>query len=92
MPTGQKTFQELKNGISVKALLVPYVPHLDTRLYVDHGPMGIALTLVQKHTDQARKKYVISSAELTRGIFSEIMVFGGNFCFKITMFLELRNA
>ena len=40
------------------------MPDLDTRIYVNHGPMGIALTLAQKHTDQARKKYVISSAKL----------------------------
>ena len=32
-----------------------HMPDLDKRLYVNHGPMGIALTLAQKHTDQARK-------------------------------------
>ena len=92
IPTCQKAFQELKHRISDKALLVPYVPHLDTRLYVDHGPMGIPLTLAQKHMDKARKKDVISSVELTRGNFSEILVLGGNCCVTITMFSALRNA
>ena len=55
---------------------------LDTRIYVNHGPMGIALTLAQKHTDQARKKYVISSAKLKRE----------NFGFGRKLFSELRNA
>ena len=92
IPTCQKAFQELNYGISENALLVPYVPHLDTRLYVDHGPMGIPLTLAQKHTDKTRKKHVISSVKLTRGNFSEILVLGENFCGKITVFSEPGNA
>ena len=32
-------------------MLVPYDPNLDTRLYVDHGPEGIASTLAQNHKE-----------------------------------------
>ena len=45
----QTAFNELKSRISHKTVLVPYVPHLDTRLYVDHGPKGIASTVAQLH-------------------------------------------
>ena len=63
MPEGILRAQtwDLRQGITC-----PICPHLDTWLYVDHGPMGIVLILAQKHTDQARKKYVILSAELTK--------------------------
>lgn len=47
----QESFRELKNRLSEKTVLVPYVPHLDTRLYVDHGPHGIASMLAQKHME-----------------------------------------
>ena len=45
----QQAFEELKDRISDKTVLVPYEPHLDTRLYVDHGPKGIASTVAQYH-------------------------------------------
>ena len=48
-PECQKAFKELKARLSHRMVLVPYVPNLDIRLYVDHGPVGIALTLGQKH-------------------------------------------
>ena len=57
MPPCKKAFQELKHAISDKALLVPYVPHLDIKLYVDHRPMGIPLTLAQKHTDHRQPRW-----------------------------------
>ena len=44
-------FEELKRRILDKAVLVPYVPHMDMRLYVDHGSADIAFTVVQLHTD-----------------------------------------
>ena len=46
----QQAFEELKRRISDKTVLVPYVPDLETRLYVDHGPEGIASTVAQHHT------------------------------------------
>ena len=51
-PDCQKVFEELKRRILDKAVLVPYVTHMDMRLYVDHGPAGIASTVVQLHTDE----------------------------------------
>ena len=45
----QRAFEELKKRISHKTVLVPYQPDLETRLYVDHGPAGIASTLAQNH-------------------------------------------
>ena len=47
---------------------------------------------LEEASQQARKKYVSSSAELTRGNFTEILVLGGNFCGKITVFSEPGNA
>ena len=47
----QAAFNELKRRISDKTVLVPYVPHLDARLYVDHGRAAIALTIAQHHTN-----------------------------------------
>ena len=47
----QRAFTELKNRLSDKTVLVPYVPHLPTRLYVDHGPEGIASTVAQLHKE-----------------------------------------
>ena len=34
-----------------------YVPHLDTRLYVDHGPAGITSTLAQNHVEKGSDKW-----------------------------------
>ena len=45
----EDSFKELKRRLSDKSVLVPYVPNLETRLYIDHGPKGIASTLAQKH-------------------------------------------
>ena len=53
---------------------------------------GIVKCGCPKRSLQARKKYVSSSTELTRGNFSEILVLGGNFCGKITVFSEPGNA
>ena len=36
---------------------MPYVPHLDMRLYMDHGPAGIASTLAQNHKDRNTDKW-----------------------------------
>ena len=47
----QATFEELKSRLSDKTVLVPYVPHLENRLYVDHGPEGIASTVAQHHKE-----------------------------------------
>ena len=44
----QKSFDELKNRLTDKTVVVNYDPHRDTRLYVDHGPMGIASTVAQR--------------------------------------------
>lgn len=45
----QRAFKELKSRISDKTVLVPYVPDLQIRVYVDHGPAGIASTIAQYH-------------------------------------------
>ena len=50
-----RAFNELKARISHKTVLVPYQPNLDTRLYVDHGPAGIASTLAQDHGEEGKK-------------------------------------
>ena len=47
----EQAFEELKDRISDTTVLVPYLPHLETRLYVDHGPKGIASTVAQLHTE-----------------------------------------
>ena len=47
-----KAFKELKSILSDKTVLVPYEPDRETRLYVDHGPAGIASTLAQRHEDK----------------------------------------
>ena len=47
----QQAFEELKRQISHTTVLVPYNPNLDTRLYVDHRPEGIASTLAQNHKE-----------------------------------------
>ena len=43
----QNAFDELKSRLSHKTVLVPYVPQLDIRLYVDHRPKGIVSTVAQ---------------------------------------------
>ena len=53
----QWAFEELKRRISQRTVLVHYVPDLDTRLYVDHGPDGIGSTLAQKHTEDGQAKW-----------------------------------
>ena len=47
----QATFEELKSRLSDKTVLVPYLPHLETRPYVDHGPEGITSTVAQHHKE-----------------------------------------
>ena len=53
----QRAFIELKNRISHKTVLVPYEPNLPTRLYVDHGPAGIASTLAQDHGGPSKPQW-----------------------------------
>ena len=45
----KQSFDELKERITSRMVLVHFEPDWETRLYVDHGPEGIALTLAQKH-------------------------------------------
>ena len=47
----QDSFEELKRRLSDKTVLVHYRPELETRLYVDHGPDGIASAIAQHHKD-----------------------------------------
>ena len=51
----QWAFDELKRRLSHKTVLVPYQPNLETRLYMDHGPGGIASTLAQNHGENGKK-------------------------------------
>ena len=48
----QESYDELKRRISDRTVLVHFEPDRETRLYVDHGPSGIASTLAQKHEAQ----------------------------------------
>ena len=47
----QKSFDELKTLLCSTALLANYDPALQTRLYVDHGPKGVASTVAQLHPE-----------------------------------------
>ena len=53
----EDSFQELKKRLTDKSVLVPYMPHLETRLYVDHGPDGIASTIAQNHEEDGKDKW-----------------------------------
>ena len=50
-PESQESFEEVKRRISDKTVLVAFNPDLQTRLYVDHGPEGIAAAIAQRHTE-----------------------------------------
>ena len=50
----QKSFDELKTRLTEKTVLVNYDPERDTRLYVDHGPMGIASTVAQRYKENGQ--------------------------------------
>ena len=45
----QESFQDLKDLLSCKTVLANYEVDRKTRLYVDHGPHGIASTVAQLH-------------------------------------------
>ena len=47
----QISFNELKNRLTDETVLVNYDPNRDTRLYVDHGPLGIASTVAQRYKE-----------------------------------------
>ena len=42
-------FKELKEKLTDTTVLVPYVPGLEMRLYMDYGPNGVASTVAQNH-------------------------------------------
>ena len=45
----QKLFKEIKEVLCSAKAMAMYDPKLDTRLYVDEGPEGVAGPVVQKH-------------------------------------------
>lgn len=53
----QRAFKELKRRHSHRTVLVPYVPNLETCLYVDHGLAGIASTHAQNHKEGENPKW-----------------------------------
>ena len=53
----QRAFMEPKRRLSHRTVMVPYIPNLETRLYVDHGPAGIASTLAQNHKEDDIPKW-----------------------------------
>ena len=53
----QNAFKELKRRLSHRTVLMPYKPNLETRLYVDHGPVGFASTLAQNHAVNETPKW-----------------------------------
>ena len=50
----EASFQELKMRLTDTTVLVPYVPGLETRLYVDHGPESVGFTVAQSHPEQGK--------------------------------------
>ena len=51
----QKSFDELKSRLTDKTVLVNYDPERQTRLYVDHGPLGIASTVAQMYKEHRKE-------------------------------------
>ena len=45
----QSSFNKMKNMLSTDTVLFNYDPGRKTRLYVDHGPKGVAATVTQKY-------------------------------------------
>ena len=48
----KKSFQELKNLLSDSSVMVNFDTGRHTRLYVDHGPGGVAATVAQRYEDE----------------------------------------
>ena len=66
----QKSFEELKSLLCSSTVLANYELHRKTRLYVDHGPFGVASTIAQEHqvpgsTDIAWRPVFYTSRALT---------------------------
>ena len=45
----EDSFKELKRLLCSDTVMVPYDPKRRTRIYVDHGPEGVAATVAQRY-------------------------------------------
>ena len=48
----QASFEELKSLLSGSSVMVNYDTARHTRVYIDHGPVGVAATVAQKYVDE----------------------------------------